>query len=862
MNERQSHLLRLLKEIDSFCREHDITYYCAAGTVLGAIRHGGFIPWDDDIDILMTRSEFCRFTEEFRKHGRKDRTIEFYEGDHEHHSTVARYLQEGTSMFCHYHITGYASAGILIDIFILDPIPDGQDARDEYLAKFFAYADLIAPTLSYSNRLPEKYSHLIDDYEKQIASEGFDKVIAGLTEDLFSYEEKDCSRLILRWGSTPFIYPKEFFGQPEYMDFADMSIPVPAKWPLYLATHYGSRWTDIPYVSGQAQHTSVFSPEVDYHELYRLRDEMFDQEELELLHHDMKVSRRKSDRLTRQLEEYASDIRIRLCMKETGVRLAKTGCGSAAELFDAGRYMELTDVYKPYLDLQTDIYFSGATKHGAMYHWLFPTIVPLDNETLAYVIRSLLYTRRLNTAEKLIGIYDRAGMLTGELLNIRELISDIQRAAGLCYSGEYDHAVSFISGIRDHELCPDLMDLYWLAKVQSDITDEEASLLADISADDNSSPALRKAYADLLWAQGSHSKAEEIYSGVMSSCRNGMFLKDIRDKGITSAELMSEEGKASSGHDNSMCRARLLSEIAEICEKNDIPYILGEELTGAVLNNGSFIPDGVSAEILMTADSAARFSEICSSEDTLPSERKLISWKTGDRTGGFSLFYADTGTVSCDLRDPRGWQDLYIGITIRIIRASSPGSLQGRLSRIGETFVSIMDSYGDSKPQYTGKGLKGRVIRLISGMPPERKSQWRIRIFNDSVRRDTSSGSRYYYYVSGSGLSPSAHILPENLMSDVMQLAFDGRSFCASSAFVHASADSENTRKTASRKPVFIVESPFVSPDDLFTDSDKKQHGELPWRKSAKANKKTSSYDKEVRKVWNKMRDTALERCK
>ena len=114
MNERQSHLLRLLKEIDSFCREHDITYYCAAGTVLGAIRHGGFIPWDDDIDILMTRSEFCRFTEEFRKYGRKDRTIEFYEGDHEHHSTVARYLQEGTSMFCHYHITGYASAGILI----------------------------------------------------------------------------------------------------------------------------------------------------------------------------------------------------------------------------------------------------------------------------------------------------------------------------------------------------------------------------------------------------------------------------------------------------------------------------------------------------------------------------------------------------------------------------------------------------------------------------------------------------------------------------------------------------------------------------------------------------------------------------
>lgn len=58
MNNKQKHLLQLLKEIDSFCKEHNITYYCAAGTVLGAIRHGGFIPWDDDIDIKMPRPDY------------------------------------------------------------------------------------------------------------------------------------------------------------------------------------------------------------------------------------------------------------------------------------------------------------------------------------------------------------------------------------------------------------------------------------------------------------------------------------------------------------------------------------------------------------------------------------------------------------------------------------------------------------------------------------------------------------------------------------------------------------------------------------------------------------------------------------
>lgn len=100
MNKKQYCLLQLVKEIDAFCKKHDITYYCAAGTVLGAIRHGGFIPWDDDIDILMTRSEFLRFVSAFEKDGPEDRAISFYEADPDHHSTVARYIKEDSTMFC------------------------------------------------------------------------------------------------------------------------------------------------------------------------------------------------------------------------------------------------------------------------------------------------------------------------------------------------------------------------------------------------------------------------------------------------------------------------------------------------------------------------------------------------------------------------------------------------------------------------------------------------------------------------------------------------------------------------------------------------------------------------------------------
>lgn len=123
LRKHQLKMLEMLKYVDGLCRKHDIPYYLSGGTLLGAVRHQGFIPWDDDLDIILMKKDFRRLLKVLRNEPSADYVLQCHQTDPYYVSSYAKLRMKKTFI----HERGganesyYRYRGIYIDIFYLEP---------------------------------------------------------------------------------------------------------------------------------------------------------------------------------------------------------------------------------------------------------------------------------------------------------------------------------------------------------------------------------------------------------------------------------------------------------------------------------------------------------------------------------------------------------------------------------------------------------------------------------------------------------------------------------------------------------------------------------------------------------------------
>lgn len=116
-------MVEILANVDHFCDQHGIRYSLAFGTLIGAIRHKGFIPWDDDIDIIMPRDDYERFVSLY-----KDERYKIIDGTHNSNHSHIRVSDQKTVLKLDAWRAQFYKEGLWIDVIPLDKVPNTQNS--------------------------------------------------------------------------------------------------------------------------------------------------------------------------------------------------------------------------------------------------------------------------------------------------------------------------------------------------------------------------------------------------------------------------------------------------------------------------------------------------------------------------------------------------------------------------------------------------------------------------------------------------------------------------------------------------------------------------------------------------------------
>lgn len=250
IQQMQQYVYEMLQATIQVCEKNDIPYYAQAGTVLGTIRHGGFIPWDGDADLIIPNDQIDRFV----SCAQRDLPEKFFV---DYFKINAKSLRQ----FPRVGLSGFTTNQMHVDIFRLIGLPDDRETQLNMIEEARGYtkqnAALRYPLWRYliKFRMREAYSCLrqrIVDRELYIRK--FDEVCNRFPYAQAQYVMNPSGK----YGAKN-IFKKEIYGEGLKKTFIDMPIRIPSEYDFYLKQYYSDymKTPDQAYIDAAMNNTYI-----------------------------------------------------------------------------------------------------------------------------------------------------------------------------------------------------------------------------------------------------------------------------------------------------------------------------------------------------------------------------------------------------------------------------------------------------------------------------------------------------------------------------------------------------------------------------------------------------------------------------